>query len=309
MRFSHQSLEDRRVRRLADPIRHLNFLLPLAALLGSVLSPFSSGAADIRVDPSLGVGEGAVLEGKIEAGDFYKVRDFIIDGPGAREIYLASPGGDLSEAMKIGLLVRLLKLATVVPDKSSNPRGRDAHGEHGLTNTPSDYMCASACFFVFIAGLHRKADAHGEAILGIHRPTILAKGLAKLSPGQVAASDMQARVAVQSYVKAMGIPANYADEMYSVPKYNIRWIRNDEFERDFDGFVPELRNIVQAMCAPHGSEGKSPDDGRAVNDYATACEQKIQNELASNARSAALRMREDQTRHFELNGMALPPLQ
>jgi hypothetical protein len=71
-------------------------------------------AAEIRKDAFSG-SMGAVLEGKIEPGDLEKLRSFIHDEP-ALEIYLASPGGDLAEAMKIGRLLRALKVTTIVPD-------------------------------------------------------------------------------------------------------------------------------------------------------------------------------------------------
>src|SRR5689334_12084567 len=57
---------------------------------------------------------GLVMEGKIEAGDYDKLRSvygdirtnqFYIGSPGTNWFYLASPGGDLAEAMKIGRLV------------------------------------------------------------------------------------------------------------------------------------------------------------------------------------------------------------
>ena len=49
------------------------------------------------------------MEGMIEAGDFEKFRDFILNTGNAVEVYLASPGGDLSEAMKIEFLGTTVK--------------------------------------------------------------------------------------------------------------------------------------------------------------------------------------------------------
>jgi hypothetical protein len=66
-------------------------------------------AAEIRTDPSYGGAGGVVLEGMIEAGDFEKFRDFILNTGNAVEVYLASPGGDLSEAMKIEFLGTTVK--------------------------------------------------------------------------------------------------------------------------------------------------------------------------------------------------------
>jgi hypothetical protein len=283
--------------------------LLLVLLVGQVLDPLPAGAAEIRIDPSLAAGQGAVLEGKLEAGDFDKVRNFILDGAGAHEIYLASPGGNLAEAMKIGLLVRLLKLSTVVPSRAPTPEGRETlAARHGLTNPRSDYMCASACFFVFVGGLYRESDAHGEPILGVHRPAVVQKGPTRLSPEQLAGADAKAQSVIKNYVKAMEIPTLYADEMYSVPKNYMRWIRNDEFERDFKGFVPELRDVVRAFCTkPTGTEIGIANDNELINrdDKEAKCEQKFQDELAVNARNAALNMRAARNFNLEPN-MASP---
>jgi hypothetical protein len=89
-----------------------------AIFLACVLWSGTVSAAEIRTDPAFyGGAAGAVLEGAIRAGDFERFKNFILEGGNAFQIYLASPGGDLAEAMKIGLLVRLLKLSTVVPGK------------------------------------------------------------------------------------------------------------------------------------------------------------------------------------------------
>jgi hypothetical protein len=42
----------------------------------------------------------------------------------------------------------------------------------------------------------------------------------------------------------MGVQAKYADLMYRIPKDEIRWITQEQFERDFEGVVPELKEWV-----------------------------------------------------------------
>src|SRR5690242_2334217 len=91
-----------------------------------------AGAAEITG------GQTVVLEGQIEPGDYDKLRDFLVvtrdyhslggdllcsapyeDGC-PEEIYLASPGGDVAEAMKIGRLVRALGWSAITPTKMDN---------------------------------------------------------------------------------------------------------------------------------------------------------------------------------------------
>jgi hypothetical protein len=146
-------------------------------------------------------------------------------------------------------LVRLLKLSTVVPGKPlTNQAFESAAAEHGLANPKADYECASACFFIFVAGVHRSHDDRGPALLGIHRPSLTADTLKRLSADQAIAANGQARTMVENYLKAMGIPAKYAETMYSELGRKVRWIRNDEFEADMDGFIPQLREWVDARC-------------------------------------------------------------
>jgi hypothetical protein len=51
---------------------------------------------------------------------------------------------------------------------------------------------------------------------------------------------------VENYLKVMGVPAKYAETMYSEPVRRIRWIRNDDVE--LDGFIPQVRDWVDARC-------------------------------------------------------------
>ena len=278
-----------------------------AAVFVACMLPKAVGAAEIRVDPSRAAAAGAVLEGKIEAGDFEKFANFILKGHNAVEIYLASTGGDLAEAMKIGLLVRILKLSTVVPSKALTNQNRDlAAARRGLKDPKHNYMCASACFFVFVAGIHRSSDDLGPAILGIHRPYLSEKDLKRLNRDQATVADKRTRTTVENYLKGMDVPAKYAENMYSVPKGRIRWIRNDEFGGDFGGFIPDLRDWVNARCDNRTDvEGKNWDDkahaepttaersmsdmSKKKNEVQLNCERKLQDELALRAYGDALR--------------------
>ena len=218
---------------------HLATAFIACLLLGSA----AVSAAEIRVDPSSAATKGAVFEGKIEAGDFEKFKGFILNNEKTTELYLASPGGDLNEAVKIGLLVRALKLWTVVPSKTLTDQRRDlAAARHDLKDAKDDYKCASACFFIFVAGVHRSSDDQGPPILGIHRPSLAKNDLSRFNIDQKTMADARMRAAVEKYLKLMDVPSKYAENMYSVPRGSIRWIRYDEFQADFAGFISEDRH-------------------------------------------------------------------
>jgi hypothetical protein len=267
------------------------------------LSCLVANAAEIRNDPSRGA-EGAVLEGRIEVGDSDKLLDFIFKSHGIVEIYLASPGGNLIEAMKLGRLIRLLDLSTVVPGKplTNQDRVGDA-AQHALKDPKANSMCASACFFVFVAGIHRTHDVVGPAILGIHRPFASTNDSKTLGPDQVTVINDQVRTAVENYLKEMGVPKEYAVNMFSVPKGRIRWVRNDEFEADFEGFISDLRDVVNTRCERRrstekmiGQEPKSSSGAKTTavdesmgapgakqREERSGCERKVQEELAVGA--------------------------
>jgi hypothetical protein len=261
-------------------------LISMTLLVAFIAAIRTVDAAEIRLDPSREHPKGAVLEGKIEAGDFAKFKSFILKGDHVVEIYLASPGGNLAEAMKIGLFVRLLNLSTVVPSKALTVQDRNAVvAQHNLTDPATNYKCASACFFIFVAGIHRRSDNAGEAILGIHRPSLSPDELKRLSFDQAAAADRQTRLIVENYLKAMDVPAKYANNMYAVPMRKIEWIRFDEVQADFRGFIPKVEAWADAKCGDssdaekNGQDGPHPDGQQRQRD----CEATLQEALASQA--------------------------
>jgi hypothetical protein len=221
----------------------------ISAIAACGLGALTVDAAEIRADPRVPSFK-VILEGRIEAGDFDKLRSFVFDderGKGLFEIYLASPGGDLAEAMKIGLLVRSLKWGTSIPSKSITPEISKMEAARNGVKNFNNNMCASACFFVFVAGIERGL-APWEPILGIHRPYLSESDLKALSSENAIATANRIRVTIENYFREMSVPAKYLDQMFSIPKDEVRWISEKEYEADFEGFIPELRDWVDARC-------------------------------------------------------------
>jgi hypothetical protein len=223
------------------------FCRVIAAIAACAVGAAMADAAEIKADRTR---EGVILEGKIEAGDFDKLRNFYFR-EGAINIFLASPGGDLAEAMKIGRLVRELKLTTAVPDKLrpasdlSSTLQKEWIAKYKLTDLNANYMCASACFFIFVAGIHREVAgflSDLKPVLGIHRPYLSETDLRGLSSDNAIAAGARTKAIVDDYLKEMGVPAKYADQMFSIPKDEVRWINDQEFAADFNGFIPGLKD-------------------------------------------------------------------
>ncbi len=285
----------------------------LSICAGFLLGLASANAAEIRIDSSSTIFTGAVLEGKIEPGDFQKFRDFVLNNS-VVQIYLASPGGNLGEAMKIGILIRLLKLSTVVPTKPlTNQSFHSIVAEHDIKDARSDYKCASACFFLFVAGIHRSSDDLEPAVLGIHRPFIEDNELKRLDRQQAISAEERTRTTVVRYLQAMDVPPKYAEDMYSVPKDMIQWIRQDEFESDFNGFIPGLRTFVDAKCGRptdqdlESSESATEKAGHSMSEAQLKCQRRIQAQLALSAYTDVLQHRNSNIPLVMLNGKSAAP--
>lgn len=220
----------------------LRWLMASIALCVASVAPLK--AADLREGAVLGE---VVLEGTIEAGDYAKVEAFFEANP-VRSVYLASPGGNLIDAIKIGRLIRALELETIVPNDTRSDLRETMAARHKLNDAKANYMCASACFFLFVAGVKRTVDFIGEPVLDTHRPFLSDSDLRSLSDTQAIASANKIREVVENYLKEMSVPTKYAELMFSVPRDKVRRITATEFEADLEGFIPELRDWMNAKC-------------------------------------------------------------
>jgi hypothetical protein len=72
--------------------------------------------------------------------------------------------------------------------------------------------------------------------------------LRTLNASQAIASAKDLRTVVENYLKEMNVPAKYADMMFSVPKDQVRWISSADFESDLEGFIPPLKDWIDARC-------------------------------------------------------------
>jgi hypothetical protein len=192
-----------------------------------------------------------ILEGKIDAGDYVVVRSFLRNESNFKKItngvFLASPGGNVREALKIGYLIRALQLSTEAP--SIPPREKRAIGSSAFSsgdlNNPQNFQCSSACFLIYVAGIERKLNWIGR--LGVHQPRLQAKPIgASEADTKIASIDM--RGAIKVYLDKMDVPSKYLELIYSVPSNDVRWITQQEFDADLRGYIPEVRILLQTKC-------------------------------------------------------------
>ena len=199
-----------------------------------------------------------ILEGKIETGDYASVRNFLRDESNFKKIsngvFLASPGGNVREALKIGYLVRALQLSTDAPSIPPPDRrviGSSIFGPNDLINQ-QQFQCASACFLIYVAGVERRLNWAGR--LGVHQPLLVSKPVGA-SEADMKIGSLEMRNAIKIYLDKMDVPDKYLELIYSVPSNDVRWITQQEFDTDLKGYVPEVRTLLQAKCnAAHEAE-------------------------------------------------------
>ena len=225
------------LRRLEAVIRRL-----IAALAICITTALPLDAAEIKTGTYSGL---VVMKGNIETGDYEKLRRFFKEQDVTKSLYIASSGGNVAEAIKIGRLIRDLRMETQIPGR--------VHDEEIIV-PPSmkkeEFLCASACFFIFVAGIHRVTylDVGDDPLLGVHRPFFTDKDLKALGAHEAIESATRIRAVIERYLKEMDVPAKYADLLFSVPKDQIRWITGVEFRTDLSGFVPALKDWMDARC-------------------------------------------------------------
>jgi len=192
-----------------------------------------------------------ILEGRIDAGDYAAVRNFVSDASNFNkmngQVFLASPGGNVGEALQIGYLIRRLRLTTDAPSRpppTVRTSGSEIIRPLDLTN-PRHYLCASACFLLYVAGIYREFIWAGK--LGLHHPQLAFKRVGATEKDVLAAVSVL-REKLKSYLEDMNVPNKYLELMYSVPPTEVRLITQTELNADLKGYIPEFRHILEGKC-------------------------------------------------------------
>ncbi len=107
----------------------------------------------------------AQLDGSIRPGDAAKLRSLLTaNNPFLADLYLNSPGGDEAEAMRIGQLVRRLRLSVSAPFYRRQGGQAELVAIAGETifelcsDAPAACGCAGACVLVWAAGGRRNGN-------------------------------------------------------------------------------------------------------------------------------------------------------
>lgn len=182
------------------------------------------------------------MTGEITAGDaerlagmFTAVRHIYAGYyPYANSLHLDSPGGDVSEAIRIADLVKVLGLSVATAP--------DAKG-----------ACASSCFLIYTAALERSASGidtlRAEGLkgnlgpLGVHRPYVRVPtdGPTGAKRQEQAMSDMR------THLIKSGVGHSLIDKMMAHASNDIYWLNAEEI-RALGNYSPGVEEQLIAKC-------------------------------------------------------------
>jgi hypothetical protein len=193
----------------------------------SNVSPFGGGPI---------AGEYLILKGEITPGDYDHLLNVIWNNPSRffREsgggisqpiIVLASPGGDIQEAIKIARLVKGVYADVWVGEVTG--------------------ACASACFFIFASGAYRLAT---PGTVGIHRPYVHPRRLASLSPSQAEALQNDLFGQARSYLQELQIPTSIIDTMFQRASSEVYWLSYAELWKQIGVRPPWYEQFMIGRC-------------------------------------------------------------
>jgi hypothetical protein len=182
---------------------------------------------------SVTTGQPALLmRGEIVPGDYdrlikYYLRSGLYNGLDVLsvKVILSSPGGDVTEAIKIGKFLKSI-YATV-----------------GVG--PTFGKCASACFIIFASAVDRESE---QGFVGIHRPYISPERMRSLSPGQAETLETKAMLDAEEYLHQLRVPTGLVELMFENASNEIHWLTDDELERQLGERPPWYEEFLIARC-------------------------------------------------------------
>lgn len=197
----------------------------------------SASAAEIRLASATDGSPlpGVTIEGPIAPGDFARFAGLVLTASDVNTVWLASPGGNLSESLRIGRMIRQLALEVRAPADRNTPLVQLRRAEN---NT-----CSSACFFLYAAGVRRQG-----MVLGIHKPSLPSDEYFKLGLDGSAAAHRRIQEATAAYLDLMGVPAKYTSLMMATSPSEMTWLAPEDVERDLTGIVAEYQEQLRAGC-------------------------------------------------------------
>ena len=189
------------------------------ASLGGVVFLLASSSHALEFSRSGGT---FTMSGPVLSGDAERFIDAYVEWDQPPNIfYINSPGGDVGEAMLIGLFIR-----------------------ESQTPVWSGPVCNSACALIFVAGVERLAIGG----IGLHRPKFPSSYYAGLSSRDAAKAYTRGVEAITEYMQSMGVSQAVIDRMYQADSGQMDILSPDESIRVFGQRIPFYEEWIAAKC-------------------------------------------------------------
>jgi hypothetical protein len=194
-----------------------------------------------------------IIEGEIVNGDYEKFLSacyfsFRCEPSGPHDVSVFSRGGNALEGMKIGRLIRKLRLSTMTPSGPSDglDPDNDCGLEYGFWGLPKDRRncnCASTGFLIWFGGVERHCR-----ILGIHRAFVDHELLKTMSEEDAVKYTRLVNEKVEGYLSEMGATTELIEYIKSIPSNEIQYILPTYYKKQLEGFIPEYQEWVLSKC-------------------------------------------------------------
>jgi hypothetical protein len=187
----------------------------LAQDSGSYIRRWPSG-----VRPTQNTCVDGLIYGPIEQGDYEKVRAFYRQNhPFLSAFTLASPGGSVLEAFKIGQLFRKYLITVFAPVRVTSADGRERFILAGEPECDSGRcICASACALIWFGAV----DHWGT--VGLHRLHTDDPSFKALDPPAAAEAYRRVLDSIRRYLDEMEVPKPMIEAMVATGSADIKWV-------------------------------------------------------------------------------------
>jgi len=208
------------------------------------------------------------IVGEIVTGDAQKFRKVLNAATPPIRVKIFSPGGDLSEAMAIGEMIRESFIQITAPNdwECFNIQHSTAEYPWWPKKEPTTTACTcySACFVIWSAGIYRfggknfhwesfglpgtPADVRPEqSFIGIHRPRFGAEYFSGLSAREAKVKYDELLLDLVEYLRKMDIPPSITERMSGVASADLYNLSESELE-SLRGFVPAIEEWIESKC-------------------------------------------------------------
>jgi hypothetical protein len=209
--------------------------ITLLTVIFALFVTLTASAASVRQ-----FGKNAVIiEGDIVHGDYGRLVAVLDKNRGGIDrVSIFSSGGSVFEAMKIGTLIRDLRLRTVAPNRF----GMGGNTCFGIANQ-KNCTCLSACVLIFAGGVH-----HYGNVLGVHRSYVGNDFHKYMTGNHGINANQQLSYTVSDYLQKMGFPQSFIDTMNATKSQDIRYLNEVEIRKFLTGYAPKFNELVSAKC-------------------------------------------------------------